>query len=318
MGLFQQLPQQTDVVLVPGLLGQVHFRRIQLVFWPRYYRCRQFLGLLSLLLRRLGFVALRLGGEPLLVFGIPGPAGHNGLPTADARSHDQCPRHHRRCRKCQLITSPRLLESVNRARRPGHHRFVVEMPLEVGGQTIGRLVTPRPVLLQAFHHNPIQVVGEYPAQNQFAGPTVPRHQAPLLSQERAQARGRPFRFLLQDDPLHLLVARAPQPLLREGRRPGQQFVEQHPQAVDVAARIHIQTTHLGLLRAHVGRRANHRAVVGEDGLLGQVLVGGFGHAEVNDHGHRHAAVERDQDVGGLEVPVNDPLLVRALDRLGRR
>ena len=56
-------------------------------------------------------------------------------------------------------------------------------------------------------------------------------------------------------------------------------------------------------------------VLGEDRLLGQLLLGGFGHTEINHHGHGHASVERDQNVGGLEIPVNDPLLVRALDRL---
>ena len=44
-------------------------------------------------------------------------AGHHAQPKR---------RHHRRhCRKRHLITSPGLLESVNRARRPGHHRLVV-------------------------------------------------------------------------------------------------------------------------------------------------------------------------------------------------
>ena len=62
-------------------------------------------------------------------------------------------------------------------------------------------------------------------------------------------------------------------------------------------------------------RADHGRVVGEKGPLGKSLIGGFGHAEVDHHGHRHAAIERDQDVGGLDVPVNDPFMVRALDSL---
>ena len=51
-----------------------------------------------------------------------------------------------------------------------------------------------------------------------------------------------------------------------------------------------------------------------DGLVGQDLAGGgFGNAEINHLGHRHAVVERDQDVGGLDVPMDDALLVRVLD-----
>ena len=42
---------------------------------------------------------------------------------------------------------------------------------------------------------------------------------------------------------------------------------------------------------------------------------GFGDAEVDDLGHRHAVVQGDQDVGGLDVAVDDALLMRVLDGL---
>ena len=41
----------------------------------------------------------------------------------------------------------------------------------------------------------------------------------------------------------------------------------------------------------------------------------LGHAEVDDLGHRLAVVGRDQHVGRLDVAVDDPLLMRVLDRL---
>ena len=72
---------------------------------------------------------------------------------------------------------------------------------------------------------------------------------------------------------------------------------------------------LGLLRAHVLRRADQLAVLGEERLLGQPLLGRLGDAEVDDLGHRLAVVQRDQDVGRLEVAVDDPLLVGVLDGL---
>ena len=44
----------------------------------------------------------------------------------------------------------------------------------------------------------------------------------------------------------------------------------------------------------------------------------LGHAEVDHLGHRLAVVERDQDVGRLDVAVDDALLVGVLDRLADR
>src|SRR5262249_44271131 len=41
----------------------------------------------------------------------------------------------------------------------------------------------------------------------------------------------------------------------------------------------------------------------------------LGDAEVNDLGHRLVIVHGDQDVGGFQVPVDDPFLVRVLDRV---
>ena len=57
---------------------------------------------------------------------------------------------------------------------------------------------------------------------------------------------------------------------------------------------------------------------GEQGLLGQLLLGRFGHAEVDDLGDRLAVVERHQDVGGLNVAVDNALLVGVLDRMANR
>ncbi len=51
----------------------------------------------------------------------------------------------------------------------------------------------------------------------------------------------------------------------------------------------------------------------EDRLVGQLLLRGLGDAEVDHLRHRHAVVQRDQDVRRLDVAVDDPLLVRVLD-----
>src|SRR5262249_45930343 len=51
---------------------------------------------------------------------------------------------------------------------------------------------------------------------------------------------------------------------------------------------------------------------------GQPLADRLGHAEVDHLRDRPAVVERDQDVGRLDVAVDDPLLVSVLDRLTDR
>ena len=88
-----------------------------------------------------------------------------------------------------------------------------------------------------------------------------------------------------------------------------------PEGVDVGPGVHVHAAHLGLLRAHVERRADHLGEPGVDRLLGQRLADRLGHAEVDHLRHRLAVVHRDQDVRRLEVAVDDPLLVGVLDRL---
>ena len=53
-------------------------------------------------------------------------------------------------------------------------------------------------------------------------------------------------------------------------------------------------------------------------LLGQLLPGRLGHAEVDHLRHRLAVVQGDQHVGRLEVAVDDALLMGVLDRLADR
>ncbi len=131
--------------------------------------------------------------------------------------------------------------------------------------------------------------------------------------ERAQARARTRRLHLADRPADGLQTAFDQFLRIEGRAAGQQLIEQHAQAVDVAARVNVQPAHLRLLGAHVGRRADELVQLRIDRRVGQPALGRLGDAEINHLGHRHAIVQRDQDVRGLDVAVDDALLVRVLD-----
>ena len=50
-------------------------------------------------------------------------------------------------------------------------------------------------------------------------------------------------------------------------------------------------------------------------FVGQLAGGRLGHAEVDDLGNRLAIDDRDQDIAGLQIAVDDALLVRMLNRL---
>ena len=60
--------------------------------------------------------------------------------------------------------------------------------------------------------------------------------------------------------------------LSKRRRAGEQLVEQHAERIDVAAGIDVEAVHLGLLGAHVERRADHLAEAGVERLLGELLA----------------------------------------------
>ncbi len=80
-------------------------------------------------------------------------------------------------------------------------------------------------------------------------------------------------------------------------------------------RVHVQSRDPGLLGAHVLRRPDQHPLLRVNRTLGQLLARRLGHAEI-DHFHlRPLALDRHQNVRRLHVPVDDPLLVRMLQRL---
>jgi hypothetical protein len=90
---------------------------------------------------------------------------------------------------------------------------------------------------------------------------------------------------------------------RERRPAGQDFVQEHAEAVDVArGRLGLA---FGLLRGHVAGRADLRG----EGVGGCVV--GAGDAEI---GQYRAAVRHHNDVGRLDVPMDHPTAVREVQR----
>ena len=95
-----------------------------------------------------------------------------------------------------------------------------------------------------------------------------------------------------------------------GQPSGEQLVEEHPQRVDIRRRGHRLAAHL--LGARVlGRHQLESRGRGGERVSRQLRIEQLGDAEVEQLG---CAVGRDQDVGGLDVPMDDQVLVGVLDR----
>jgi hypothetical protein len=99
----------------------------------------------------------------------------------------------------------------------------------------------------------------------------------------------------------------------KGKGPHQQLKKHHSQGVDVGPGIHIQLRHLGLLGTHVLRRSDHLPHPGHECPIGELTAQGLGDAEVDDLHHRLVFLYRYQDVGRLQVPVDDALLMGVLN-----
>ena len=67
-----------------------------------------------------------------------------------------------------------------------------------------------------------------------------------------------------------------------------------------------------LLRAHVLRRAEQHALLGEPARFKTALIQRLGNAEVDDLRNRNAVLFQHEDVRRFEIPVHHRLLVRML------
>src|SRR3989442_14410929 len=82
------------------------------------------------------------------------------LPRGDAQPDEQRRQHESGRREPEPIATHEAAELVETAGRPGEHRLVAQVALEIHGQPIGRVVAAWWGLLETFHYDPIQGVLE--------------------------------------------------------------------------------------------------------------------------------------------------------------
>ncbi len=166
-------------------------------------------------------------------------------------------------------------------------RQLVELAPNVRGELRRGTVAPRPILRHGLRGDVAEAAAVGPIER-FQGHGVGR-----VDQQQALADRQMVDFVRQPA--------------------GEHLVEDDAEGVDVRTPVQVARV-VDLLRAHVGEAAQELSRGGlrrrRIGVLSDVRSHGAGDAEVQDLG---SAVGPDHDVGGFQVPVKDPLLVRVLD-----
>ena len=196
--------------------------------------------------------------------------------------------------------------------------LIIEEPLEVGGELGGGGIAAAGIFLQGAEDDPVESPSEGGGMERWRGPLPARHVAArrlpngcpgLLTEPPGGPGGSDF----ADEAAHFV-----QPLPGEcfdikGGLAGEQLIEQCAESIDVAAGVCIRDIR-ELLRRHVKRGANEDA--GPRGLseAGIALgVHGLGDAEVDDLRHGPPVHLGDEDVGRLQVAMDDAFLMGVVD-----
>ena len=218
--LVQQLNCAAQVARVQRLLGQVNVGHVLIEAGGNFFL--------------LGAAALLFGLSPQLrlqllrrLRAVLRPRSAHGLPGADGRSHQQSGGNPSRGGKWSTMAAEQLLQTINIARRSGQDRLAVQVALDVRRQAVGRLVTARTVLLQAFHHDPVEVPAQGMNELDCFSVALPGGRGQFHIHHGGQTRRWAKRLLLSNGTPALIQAGLQQRLGVEGGLAGEQFIEQH-------------------------------------------------------------------------------------------
>jgi hypothetical protein len=93
----------------------------------------------------------------------------------------------------------------------------------------------------------------------------------------------------------------------------QKLIEHHSKGVNIAARININAAGISLLRAHICGRAHGLPMESYQRHFCQRLSERLGDTEIDDLRYGLSIMGRDQNVGWLQIPMDDSFLVCMLD-----
>ena len=82
-------------------------------------------------------------------------------PGADDPGHQEQP-DRRTGGDANLVPTDELARSVEGAGRPRQHRFVAQVPFDVGGELGGRCVTAGAILFHRPHGDPVEIAAQLP------------------------------------------------------------------------------------------------------------------------------------------------------------
>src|SRR6267154_2191584 len=151
-----------------------------------------------------------------------------------------------------LNESPKFVSSAGRTRG---NRITDQIAADIHCQSVHGCVSTAAVLFHRLHHNPVEVSSDFANQPWRLNLAMARDSSKIGSHEGAQARGWAGRLDVADNAPNFIKATFEKFGGVKGYCSGQQLVKQHPEAVDVAARVHVHARQRGLFGAHVSRRA---------------------------------------------------------------
>ena len=201
------------------------------------------------------------------------------LPDGPGDACQQRQRHGRARRDGHPVASDELRRPVADAVGPGAHRHVVEVASHVARELLDRRVPPVGLLPDGSQHDGVQIAPEPAATD--------------LRRHRARRLG-----FLEEDRAHHLGGRTTLEAVHPSA--GEQLVQHGAEGVHVGRRGHRLAT--DLLGRGVLRRHHPHAALG----LVVLAIHQLGDAEVEQLG---LAVRGDQDIGRLEVAMDDEVLV---------